>query len=39
MGFNVISRASEANNYIFMVDNWSDEFIELKTGKIRTYEV
>ena len=34
-GFNVISRASEYGNYLFMVDNWSDEFIELKTGKVK----
>ena len=29
-GFNVVSRASELENYIFFCDNWGKDFIELK---------
>ena len=36
-GFNVVSRASEFENYILFVDNWAEDFIELDTGLIRTY--
>jgi predicted small secreted protein len=36
-GFNIIAKASEFENYVFLCDNWADEFRELKTGKIRTY--
>ena len=28
-GFNIICKASEYENYIFLCDNWADEFIEL----------
>jgi hypothetical protein len=30
IGFNVVSRASEFENYIFFCDNWGEEFIDLK---------
>ena len=30
IGFNVVSRASEFENYIFFCDNWGKEFIDLK---------
>ena len=36
-GFNVVSRASEFENYILFVDNWADDFIEIDSGLIRTY--
>tara|TARA_R110002050_G_scaffold279290_1_gene425796 strand:- start:176 stop:484 length:309 start_codon:yes stop_codon:yes gene_type:complete len=36
-GFNVVSKASEFENYILFVDNWAEDFIELDTGLIRTY--
>ena len=36
-GFNIVSRASEFENYIFFADNWADDFIEIDTGLIRTY--
>ena len=36
-GFNVVSRASEFENYILFVDNWAEDFIEIDTGLIRTY--
>jgi len=32
-GFNVICRASEQENYIFLCDNWSDEFIKISELK------
>ena len=34
-GFNIIAKASEFENYIFLADNWADNFRELKTGEIR----
>ena len=34
-GFNIVAKASELENYIFLADNWADEFRELKTGLIR----
>ncbi len=34
-GFNIVATASEVENYIFLADNWADEFRELKTGLIR----
>ena len=36
-GFNVVSRASEFENYILFVDNWAEDFKEIDTGLIRTY--
>ena len=36
-GFNVISRASEFENYILFVNNWAEDFKEIDTGLIRTY--
>jgi hypothetical protein len=36
-GFNVICRASEYENYLFFVDNWAEDFIEIDTGEIRKY--
>tara|TARA_R110000744_G_scaffold255761_1_gene371258 strand:- start:437 stop:745 length:309 start_codon:yes stop_codon:yes gene_type:complete len=36
-GFNVVSRASEFENYILFVDNWAGDFKEIDTGLIRTY--
>ena len=32
-GFNVVCRASELENYIFLCDNWADEFIKIKDLK------
>jgi len=32
-GFNVICRASEQDNYIFLCDNWSNEFIKISELK------
>jgi hypothetical protein len=32
-GFNVICRASEQDNYIFLCDNWSDEFKQVNELK------
>lgn len=32
-GFNVVARASEFEHYIFLCDNWSDEFFEIKDLK------
>ena len=32
-GFNVISRASEQQNYIFLCDNWADEFKQISDLK------
>lgn len=29
-GFNIVGRASEVDYYILFVDNWGDEFINLK---------
>ena len=29
-GFNVVSRGSEVENYIFFCDNWGEDFLELK---------
>tara|TARA_Y100001938_G_scaffold57831_1_gene80789 strand:- start:1468 stop:1788 length:321 start_codon:yes stop_codon:yes gene_type:complete len=37
-GFKVVCRASEYENYLFFVDNWANNFIELDTGKIREYK-
>lgn len=37
-GFKVICRASEYENYLFFVDNWAEDFIEIDTGKIREYK-
>tara|TARA_R110002167_G_scaffold9365_1_gene42761 strand:- start:619 stop:1200 length:582 start_codon:yes stop_codon:yes gene_type:complete len=37
-GFNIVAKASELENYIFLADNWADEFRELKTGLIRKIE-
>ena len=34
-GFKIVAKASELENYIFLADNWADEFRELKTGLIR----
>ena len=36
-GFNIVSKASEFENYIFFADNWADEFIEIDTGLKRKY--
>lgn len=36
-GFNIVSSASEFENYIFFADNWADDFIEIDSGLIRTY--
>lgn len=36
-GFKVICRASEFENYLFLVDNWAEDFIELDSGEIRKY--
>jgi hypothetical protein len=32
-GWNVVARASDAENYIFLCDNWSDDFKEIKDLK------
>ena len=32
-GFNVVARASEFENYIFLCDNWGDSFINIKDLK------
>ncbi len=32
-GFNVVCRASEFKNYIFMCDNWADDFKEVNNLK------
>lgn len=32
-GFNIICRASEHENYIFLCDNWSNEFINISELK------
>jgi hypothetical protein len=32
-GFNIICRASEEDNYIFLCDNWSNEFIKISELK------
>ena len=32
-GFNVVCRASENDNYIFLCDNWADEFIKISELK------
>ena len=36
-GFNIVSKASEFENYIFFADNWAEEFIEIDSGLIRKY--
>tara|TARA_R100000963_G_C4557070_1_gene47500 strand:+ start:190 stop:495 length:306 start_codon:yes stop_codon:yes gene_type:complete len=36
-GFNIVSKASEFENYIFLADNWADDFIEIDSGLIRKY--
>ena len=36
-GFNIVSKASEFENYILFADNWADEFIEIDTGLKRKY--
>ena len=32
-GFNVVARASNANEYLFMVNNWNDDYLTLKGDK------
>lgn len=32
-GFKIISRASDFNNYIFLCDNWGENFIEINNLK------
>ncbi len=32
-GFNIIARASNENEYIFLVDNWVDDYKTLKGNK------
>jgi hypothetical protein len=32
-GFNVVCRASDINNYIFLCDNWSENFVQIKDIK------
>lgn len=32
-GFNVVARASELENYIFLCDNWADNFTRIKNLK------
>tara|TARA_R100001369_G_scaffold23361_5_gene42995 strand:+ start:26 stop:346 length:321 start_codon:yes stop_codon:yes gene_type:complete len=32
-GWNIICRASDSKGYIFLCDNWSDEFLEIKNLK------
>jgi len=32
-GFNVICRASELDNYVFLCDNWADDFKQIKDLK------
>ena len=32
-GFNVIARASQFENYVFLCDNWGDDFKEIKDLK------
>ncbi len=32
-GFNVVCRSSNVNEYIFLVDNWNDNYINIKDVK------
>ena len=32
-GFNIVSRASELENYMLYADNWGENFIEIKNRK------
>jgi len=32
-GFNVVARASNVNEYLFMVNNWNDDYLTLKGDK------